>query len=66
MSKKRIGGHLSTVGGVDKAVERAHAIGANTLQVFSGSPRMWFRTPLERIDVKKVKAVQEKAPLQMF
>lgn len=60
MTKHRIGAHLSTVGGVDKAVERAHEIGANTLQVFSGSPRMWFRTPLERIDAKKVKAAQEK------
>ena len=57
---RRIGAHLSTVGGVDKAVERAHEIGANTLQVFSGSPRMWFRTPLERIDAKQVKAAQEK------
>ena len=60
MLKRRIGAHLSTVGGVDKAVERAHEIGANELQVFSGSPRMWQRTPLERIDTKKVKEAQEK------
>jgi deoxyribonuclease-4 len=61
MSKiRRIGAHLSTAGGVDKAVERAHAIGANALQVFSGSPRVWQRTPLERIDAPKIQAVQEK------
>lgn len=61
MSKNhRIGAHLSTTGGVDKAVERAHAIGANALQVFSGSPRMWQRTPLEKIDVQKIQAAQEK------
>lgn len=57
---RRIGAHLSTVGGVDKAVERAHAIGANTLQVFSGSPRQWQRTPLEKIDATKVRAAREK------
>lgn len=57
---RRIGAHLSTAGGVDKAVERAHAIGANALQVFSGSPRVWQRTPLERIDAPTVKAAQEK------
>jgi deoxyribonuclease-4 len=57
---KRIGAHLSTVGGVDKAVERAHDIGANTVQVFSGSPRMWRRTPLEKIDAEAVKKAQEK------
>jgi deoxyribonuclease-4 len=57
---RRIGAHLSTAGGVDKAIERAHAIGANVLQVFSGSPRQWQRTPLDRIDAKKVQVAQEK------
>ena len=58
--KRRVGAHLSTTGGVDKAVERAHAIGCNALQVFSGSPRMWRRTPLDKIDNKKIFANQEK------
>ncbi|MFZ5376755.1 MAG: deoxyribonuclease IV [Patescibacteria group bacterium] len=51
---RKIGAHLSTNGGIDKAVERAAAIGANCLQVFSGSPRMWLRTSLERIDAQKI------------
>ncbi|HWG19049.1 MAG TPA: deoxyribonuclease IV [Terracidiphilus sp.] len=38
---KRIGVHLGTAGGVSNAVVRAQEIGANTLQVFSSSPRMW-------------------------
>jgi deoxyribonuclease IV len=41
MSNPRIGFHLSTSGGVFKAAERAHEIGANTFQIFSSSPRMW-------------------------
>lgn len=45
----RIGVHLSTAGGVYRAAERAHAIGANTFQIFSSSPRMWrpARIPAE-------------------
>ena len=38
---RRIGIHLSTSGGVFRAAERAHEIGANTFQIFSSSPRMW-------------------------
>lgn len=38
---KRIGMHLSTTGGVFTAAERAQAMGANTFQIFSSSPRMW-------------------------
>jgi len=44
---KRIGVHLG--GGASKAVERAPEVGANTLQIFSSSPRMW-RAP--KVDPK--------------
>lgn len=39
--RPRVGVHLSTAGGVFRAAERAHEIGANTFQIFSSSPRMW-------------------------
>ncbi len=42
---KRIGVHLGTTGGASNAVQRAREIGANTLQIFTSSPRMW-RAPL--------------------
>jgi len=38
---KRIGMHLSTAGGVFTAASRAQAMGANTFQIFSSSPRQW-------------------------
>lgn len=38
---RRIGVHLSSTGGVVNAVRNAKSIGADTLQVFSSSPRMW-------------------------
>ncbi len=39
-----IGAHLSSAGGLDKAVDRAEAVGADSLQVFTQSPRMWRPT----------------------
>jgi deoxyribonuclease-4 len=39
-----IGAHLSAAGGLDKAVDRAEAVGAESLQVFTQSPRTWRPT----------------------
>ena len=39
-----IGGHVSTSGGIHTAIDRAEAIGANAVQVFTQSPRMWRPT----------------------
>lgn len=38
------GAHVSTSGGIYKAVERAAAIGADAVQLFTQSPRMWRPT----------------------
>ncbi|MDX6479601.1 MAG: deoxyribonuclease [Gaiellaceae bacterium] len=40
----RIGAHLSPAGGIDKAVDRAVAIGADAVQVFTQNPRAWRPT----------------------
>lgn len=53
---KRIGVHLGTAGGASNAVERAREIGANTLQIFSSSPRMW-RAP--RVDPGQAARMRE-------
>jgi deoxyribonuclease-4 len=39
-----IGAHVSSSGGIDKAVDRAVAIEADSMQVFTQSPRMWRPT----------------------
>jgi deoxyribonuclease-4 len=39
-----IGAHLSSSGGIHTAVDRAEAVGAESLQVFTQSPRMWRPT----------------------
>jgi deoxyribonuclease-4 len=53
---KRIGIHLGTTGGPSNAIERAREIGANTLQIFSSSPRMW-RAP--KVDPKQAVRMRE-------
>jgi deoxyribonuclease-4 len=53
---KRIGIHLGTSGGASNAVEQAQEIGANTIQIFSSSPRMW-RAP--KVDPKQAVRMRE-------
>ena len=43
----KIGAHVSTAGGVDKAIDRASLIGAEAVQIFVSSPRGWAFKPLE-------------------
>jgi len=66
MSTTRIGIHLSTSGGVFKAAERAHEIGANTFQIFSSSPRMWRPTqidPAHARQLQRLRAEYDCAPM---
>ena len=53
---KRIGIHLGTAGGASNAIERAREIGANTLQIFSSSPRMWRAA---KVDPKQAERMRE-------
>jgi len=55
----RIGIHLSTAGGVFRAAERAHAIGANTFQIFSSSPRMWRPAQLPSLHCDQMRALRQ-------
>ena len=40
----QIGAHISSSGGIDKAIDRAVAMGAESVQVFTQSPRAWRPT----------------------
>jgi deoxyribonuclease-4 len=61
-----IGAHVSTAGGLDKAVERGSERGCESIQIFHQSPRMWrptnygeddFAAFKEAMDDSKVEAV---------
>jgi deoxyribonuclease-4 len=42
----RVGAHVSTAGGLDKAVDRAAELGAEALQCFASSPQGWAFKPI--------------------
>ena len=56
MARKRIGVHVGTSGGCWTAVQRAAEAGANTLQIFSASPRAWKNAPVKPEDAQKMHA----------
>ena len=58
--RPRIGIHLSTAGGVFRAAERAHEIGANTFQIFSSSPRMWRQPKIAVDHCAKMRELRER------
>jgi deoxyribonuclease-4 len=39
------GAHVSSAGGISKAIDRVEEIGGNAVQVFTQSPQMWKPTP---------------------
>jgi deoxyribonuclease-4 len=61
-----VGAHVSTAGGLEKAVERGQERGCEAIQIFNQSPRMWrptnygeedFAAFKEAMDASKVEAV---------
>ncbi len=51
-----LGAHVRTAGGVDKAVDRAEEMGAETIQVFSGAPQAWRRKNYSEEEVEAFEA----------
>src|SRR2546422_9113812 len=63
---RRLGAHLPLGGGMVKAAERAHAIGASALQVFADNPTAWRRRsdpPRELAEFRRRLAELDIAPL---
>lgn len=57
---RRVGIHTSTVGGVEKAAERAYRLGANTFQIFSSSPRQWKPYSLAQSQCEEMRRLRDK------
>jgi deoxyribonuclease-4 len=54
----RLGAHVSTQGGLDKAIDRAQAMGAETVQIFGAAPQTWRRRDAS---LEEIAAFREKA-----
>ena len=56
----RIGVHVSIAGHIYESLERARALGCNTMQIFSRNPRGWQVSRLDRRDVEEFKKLKSK------
>ena len=59
-----IGAHVSTAGGLDKAVERGAEIGCESIQIFHQSPRMWRPTRYGPDDFAAFREAMEGSPVE--
>jgi deoxyribonuclease IV len=61
----RLGIHTSIAGDIQRALDIAAGLGANTLQIFSSSPRMWDRgmSRISALDADRFRARQKELAL---
>ena len=59
-----LGAHVSSAGGIDKAVDRAVAIGAESFQIFGAAPQMWRRKHHPDEDTESYRRKFRKAKLR--
>lgn len=59
----RVGVHVSIVGGLHRAVERAGKLGCETFQVFLTNPRSWRMSPLDDRLVERFRAARQESGL---
>ena len=52
MKRLKVGMHLSIFGSLDRAVDRAHELGCDTLQIFTRNPRGWSGRKLKKVEVE--------------
>jgi deoxyribonuclease-4 len=59
-----IGAHVSTAGGLEKAIERGAERGCESIQIFNQSPRMWRPTKYGPDDFAAFREAIEASPVQ--
>jgi deoxyribonuclease IV len=59
-----IGAHVSTAGGLEKAIERGSELGCESIQIFNQSPRMWRPTKYGSDDFAAFREAMDDSPVQ--
>jgi deoxyribonuclease-4 len=59
-----IGAHVSTAGGLDKAIERGAERGCESIQIFNQSPRMWRPTKYGDEDFAAFRRAMDNSPVE--
>jgi deoxyribonuclease IV len=59
-----IGAHVSTAGGLDKAIGRGADLGCESIQIFNQSPRMWRPTKYGAEDFAAFREAMDDSPVE--
>jgi deoxyribonuclease IV len=59
-----IGAHVSTAGGLAKAIERGSELGCESIQIFNQSPRMWRPTKYGPDDFAAFREAMDDSPVE--
>ena len=59
----RIGAHVSSSGGISKAIERGLEIGCETIQIFGSAPQSWAFKPIPESEIEAFKEQAAEADL---
>jgi len=62
----KLGRHLSISGGIDKAIDETIAINANSVQIFTKSPRSWQKKEISEEEIKKTREKIKKYEIKAF
>jgi deoxyribonuclease-4 len=57
---RRLGVHTSIAGGLHRSLERANALGCNTVQIFSHNPRGWAVKKIPADEVSQFKSLRQR------
>jgi len=63
LTRPKIGAHVSAAGGAYKAIANAEHIGAECIQIFGGSPKMWRAKQLDEAVLKKYLTLKKSSTL---
>ncbi len=58
------GAHVSSAGGISKAIDRAEELGCEAVQIFTQSPRMWRPTAHAEDEVERFRARRDEVGIQ--
>lgn len=61
-----LGAHMSTAGGVDKAIERGQSIGCTAIQIFVKNNNQWFGKPLDEEEIERFLRLQKETGIFVF
>jgi deoxyribonuclease-4 len=60
----KLGAHVSTSGGLDKAIDRGADIGCETIQIFGSSPQSWAYKPVPEAQIQTFREKAEEAGIR--